>query len=173
LKSKKEIAMASRWNGVTKILFSKAAAGVTACLGAAIVLGCMNISLGGHSAAVAVPMVEEQGAFEQVGRLPVRCGPEQVVFYAVPFTSPPNLEIEDPSAQCDIVDQKENCFKVRFHANVTSSPQTLSWKARGTRAPQAVSAAPAPAAAEVQPTPPAPPAPPTLVPVSNIVAPQE
>src|SRR5258708_1939989 len=110
LSARKEIAMARRWNGVKQLLFSKAAACVTTCLGIVIVLGCMNISLGGHSAAVALPLAEEPGAFEQAGRLPVRTGPEpQVVYYAVPFAARPNLEIEDPSGLCDIVDQQENC----------------------------------------------------------------
>jgi hypothetical protein len=169
--------MARRWNGVNQLLFSKAAACVTTCLGIVIVLGCMNISLGGHSAAVALPLAEEPGAFEQAGRLPVRTGPDpQVVYYAVPFAAPPNLEIEDPSGLCDIVDQKENCFKVRFHANVTASPQSLAWKARGSRAGQQA-LAPVMPVAETQSAPSTPPitppsAPPVLVPVS-ISAPQQ
>ena len=67
--------MARRWDRVNQWLFSKTAACVTACAGAIIVVGCMNISLGGHSAAVSVPLGEEQGTFEQTGRLPVRTGP--------------------------------------------------------------------------------------------------
>jgi hypothetical protein len=152
--------MARRWVRVNQWLFSKTAACVTACAGAIIVVGCMNISLGGHSAAVSVPLGEEQGTFEQTGRLPVRTGPDPVcVYYAVPFAAPPNLEIEDPSGQSEIVDQKENCFKVRFHANVTSSPQTLAWKARGSRASQAPAAGAAPATEVLQPQPSTPSAP--------------
>jgi hypothetical protein len=172
--------MARRWDRVNQWLFSNTAACVAACVGAIIVVGCMNISLGGHSAAVSVPLAEEQGTFEQTGRLPVRTGPDPVcVFYAVPFASPPNLDVEDPSGQCDIIEQKENCFKVRFHANVTSSPQTLAWKARGTRASQ-TPATPAAATIEMsQPLPstpsapaqPMPSMPSTSVPVS-ISAPQ-
>ena len=129
--------MARRWQKVQEMLFSKTAAAAAAGLGAVIVLGCMNLSLGGKHDEVCKPVVEEIPTFEQVGKIPIRAGHDPVVYYPVAFASPPNLEVEDPFGLCDVVEQKENCFKVHFHANVTSSPQSLTWKARGIRTGQA------------------------------------
>jgi hypothetical protein len=129
--------MARRWQKVQELLFSKTAAAAVACLGAVIVLGCMNISLGGKHDEVCKPVFEECPPFEQVGKIPIRAGNDQVIYYAVAYTSPPNLEVEDPFGLCEVLEQKENCFKVHFHANVTSSPQYLAWKARGARMPSA------------------------------------
>jgi hypothetical protein len=153
----------SRWAWIEDVLFSRSAACVATCLAALIVLGCMSISLGGHSVEEVKVTPETSAVLLQEGRIPVRPGGEQDVYYPVAYSSRPNVEIDDPLGLCDIVDQKENCFRVRFHANSGNGAQVLTWKARGAHVPQPAVAQPAPATETVQPAASASPAP---VPVS-------
>jgi hypothetical protein len=74
----------------------------------------------------------------QEGKIPVRPRGEQVVYYPIAFAAAPNLELEDPKGVCDIVDQNETCFTVRFHADAAGNQQALCWKARGQRVAQGV-----------------------------------
>jgi hypothetical protein len=130
--------MASPFRQANEWLFGKTAACLAVALSAAIVLGCMSLSFGSKEGDVVKVCAVESETFEQVGRIQVRSSPlDQTYYYPVPFASRPNLEIDDPYNMCEVVEQKEDCFKVKFHANVTSSTQYLAWKARGVRVHQA------------------------------------
>jgi hypothetical protein len=102
---------------------------MAACLSLLAVLGCMSISIGNSDCAA--------GEFKQEGTFRVQTGQEVLVYYPVPFGSPPNLEVEDTFGLCEIVEQKENYFRVRYGKNVTGW-HTYSWTARGIHAPSAV-----------------------------------
>jgi hypothetical protein len=130
------------------MVFGRASAGVAACLGIVVVLGCMSINLGGRSADESKPCPDD-GVLVQEGKVPVRPGSEQVIYYPVAYASPPNLEVQDALGLCDVLEQKETCFRVRFHPNFQTTNASLSWKARGVRgsSPPAVPAGAAPEAA--------------------------
>jgi hypothetical protein len=110
------------------------------------VLGCMSINIGGHGLHDGTSCSEESGLLVQEGKVFVRPGNVQVVHYPTAFASPPNLEVEDPSGLCDVVEQKETCFTVRFRVDPNANQQSLSWKARGQRIAQPAAATSAPAA---------------------------
>jgi hypothetical protein len=151
------------------LMFSPAAARVAAGLYLLIALGCMSFTIGGRGSDEVRPATEDVGMLTQEGKVPVRPGSEQLIYYPVSYASPPNLELEDPFHVSDIVDQKENCFRVRFHESVASADLTLLWKARGVRGPSAPAAAPT-AASETSPPaviPPPAPLPGSTVPTSR------
>jgi hypothetical protein len=157
--------MARPFRDANAWLFGKTAACLAVALSAVIVLGCMSLSFGCKEGDV-IKVCEPQ-TFEQVGKIQVRSSPlDQTYYYPVPFASRPNLEIDDPYNMCEVVDQQENYFKVKFHANITSSTQQLTWKARGVHGP---AAAPPPL---FETTPPAPAADAVSVPITT-TAPQE
>ena len=122
-----------------RVLCSRAAGAVAACLSAVIAFGCMGIAIGNRTAeetkACCSPGVDDSGALMQEGKIHIRPGSEKLIYYPIPYASPPNLEIEDTCDYCDVIEEKENCFRVRFHDNFTTTQQTLCWKARGVRCP--------------------------------------
>jgi hypothetical protein len=121
-----------RW--LDAVLFNRATAGVGACVTLLVVLGCMSISIGGHSSEEAKPCPDDGGLRAQEGKFPIRPGAEQIVYYPAPYSSPPNLELEDSQGFCEIIEQKETYFRVRFRRDFLTSQQSLTWKARGMRA---------------------------------------
>ncbi len=138
-----------------RLLCSRPAGAVAASLSALIVLGCMGIAIGNRTAeetkACLGPgaVADDSSVLAQEGKIRIRPGSEKIVYYPIPYASPPNLEFQDDCDYCDVIEEKENCFRIRFHSNFSTTQQTLCWKARGVRCP-------APAAAPAEPTPTAP-----------------
>src|ERR1700682_6524953 len=121
-----------------------------------IVLGCMSFSIGGKT----VVRPPDGNPFEQSGAIELRPGAEQDVFYAIPYASTPNLEIDSMFDDLDLVELHADHFRVRNTSNVLLS-RTVEWKARGVKclplAPiTVVPPPPAPAAPSHPPPPPAP-----------------
>jgi hypothetical protein len=90
-------------------------------------LGCMNLSFGGRTEVV----TKESDSIAdgvQRGKAYADYGQEVVIYYPIPYASPPNLEIEnDGKRYLHIVEQKPDCFKVKNnHVGVE-----IAWKARG------------------------------------------
>ena len=135
-----------------RILSSRPAGAVAACLSALVVLGCMGIAIGNRTAeemkscSSPGPSAEDNGPLTQEGKIHIRPGSEKLVYYPIPYSSPPNLELADDLDYCDVIEEKENCFRVRFHTGFSTSQQTLCWKARGVRC------APPPAPPAAQPS---------------------
>ena len=91
--------------------------------------GCLCLSFGGGCGNPSAHQ-ETDGVLAQKGE--VRCGPDTpvVVYYPVPYASPPNLETHDHFHQWTILEQKADCFRV-----VQNSPgPPMNWTARGVRA---------------------------------------
>jgi hypothetical protein len=121
-----------------------------------IVLGCMSFSIGGKT----VIRTPDGNPFEQAGAIEIRPGAEQDVFYAIPYASTPNLEIDSTFDDVELVEQHADHFRVRNTSNGLLS-RTVEWKARGVKglplAPiTVVPPPPAPAASSNPPPPPAP-----------------
>jgi hypothetical protein len=111
------------------------AAGVTLV---AILLGCMSISIGKFSE----HKIEDGGlTLCQEDEVTVPAGGERDVYYPIPYPCPPHLEICDSFSHLEIVEQREDHFRVK---NTSAFRQTGTWKARGLKAP--VHGPPAPAA---------------------------
>jgi hypothetical protein len=90
-----------------------------------IVLGCMNIQLGGRTV-----VQEDSLTFTQEGSLVASAGQEVDVFYPVPYASPPNLVVEDLMHNSTLVEQKADHFRLRNDGHFSLS---CSWTARGLR----------------------------------------
>src|ERR1700730_3352638 len=107
----------------------------------------MSISIGGHwddaKTCEGADNPDESGILTQDGKILIRPGSEQIIYYPIGFVSPPNLELEDGSHYCDTVEQKEGYFRVRFHTGFWTSQESLTWKARGVRCPPPPTAPPA------------------------------
>jgi hypothetical protein len=88
-----------------------------------LTLGCLSLSFGGGSSS------EEPSRATQHGSVALHPGEELDVYYPVPYTSPPNLRLEDSLHSAYLLDQKPDHFRVKnaalFHA------QEVSWTARG------------------------------------------
>jgi hypothetical protein len=120
-----------------------------------IVLGCMSFSIGGKT----VIRTPDDNPFEQSGAIELRPGAEQDVYYAIPYASTPNLEIDSTFDDVELVDQHADHFRVRNTSNGLLS-RTVEWKARGVKG-----APPAPVTlVPSSPTPSNPPPPPAPVP---------
>jgi hypothetical protein len=100
-----------------------------------IMLGCMNISLGGHDDLFGSSGSSDSGVFAQEGKVSLLPSGEQVVYYPVPYASTPNLELDDSLHACEIVEQSATCFRVRIRSGINTNMQSVTWKARGVRAP--------------------------------------
>ncbi|MBI3412225.1 MAG: hypothetical protein HY040_28170 [Planctomycetes bacterium] len=98
-------------------------------------LGCMCLNFG--SSAKTEGVASDDGAFTQNGQINVPNRQEFVVYYPVPYASPPNLVVEpNVIAGCTVVDQKADHFVVRSDRTF---PCELKWTARGVRTPSAAS----------------------------------
>src|SRR5690348_5876233 len=98
-------------------LFSRPAGALAGALSALAVLGCMGVAIGNRVADEPKPCAasDDGGVLTQEGSIPIRPGGERVVYYPIPYASTPNLELECEGEFCDIVEQKESCFRVQFH----------------------------------------------------------
>jgi len=120
----------------------------TALAFAALGLGCMSFTFGGHTDMVAPhePAATADLAKEQTGNAQVAGGEEITVYYPIPYASPPNLVMRDPNAVCRVIEQKADCFRIRNTASLTAGYNYVAWTARGVPVqPQGVSPANAPA----------------------------
>jgi hypothetical protein len=102
---------------------------VGAVAGAAIgliLLGCMSISLDGRP--IRIEHFTEDGITCHRGTVHVPANADADVYYPLPFASKPNLELTDPFGNCEIVLQREDCFRVH---NTSCISTTAKWKARG------------------------------------------
>ena len=103
---------------------STAVTAVLACI--VIILGCMSITIGGRTT---VDTTSEDGMLIQEGETQVGAGAERDVFYPIPYASPPNLEIDSTFNHYQLIDQKEDHFRVRNTSNAFCLK--CEWKARG------------------------------------------
>ena len=92
-------------------------------------VGCMSLNIGGKTE-VASQDTPVAGEGLQRGKAFVPQGREVCVYYPVPYTSPPNLEIEDLSNRhnIQIVEQKPDYVRLR---NTSGAAVDVSWKTRG------------------------------------------
>src|SRR3954454_7816269 len=88
---------------------------VASLLLVAIVLGCMNLSLG-EKTVTYVPPPSDGVPYAQDGKVSVPANGTKTVYYPVPYASIPNLELPDDfnggSDHLEITDQKPHCFTV-------------------------------------------------------------
>jgi len=107
-------------------LLLRRSAGVVSGLGfLVIILGCMNIQLGGRTV-----LQEDSLTLTQQGSIAASSGQEVDVFYPVPYASPPNLVLEDFTHNYTVVDQKPDRFRLRNNGPFTP---TCEWTAHGVR----------------------------------------
>jgi hypothetical protein len=126
-----------------------AAAGVS-LLG--LFLGCMSFSIGGRNYEChRLDGLCDNEVLSQHGAVRLSPGDEQDVYYPIPYASPPNLELGD-LLRIDyiLLEQRADHFRVRIKSCLDLV--TLTWKARGVRAPAIVAqpAVPAQTAADAQ-----------------------
>jgi hypothetical protein len=110
----------------------------------ACALGCMNLHFGRTEV-----VGSDNSTGLQSGKARLGSGDDLVVHYPVPYAYPPNLELDNDGAECKLIEQKPDYFRVK---NLTSSAREVSWKARGVKTPQPPGASP-PAAEAVFGTP--------------------
>lgn len=119
-------------------------------VGAALValactMGCVNLQFGGKS-----NCTEDPSVVPQTSSITIPKGQELTIYYPKAYVSPPNLELDNSSAACKIVEQKADHFRVR---NDGATPLTVNWTARGMPAqPAGVGAQPTVAAVPGTPT---------------------
>jgi hypothetical protein len=123
-----------------------------------IFLGCMSLSIGERKVVEKIVPAEctEEGVLCQEGKVTFQRGSSQVVYYPIPYASPPNLEINQDGPFCFsddviLVEQKDDHFIVR--TNSSGSPVTVRWRARGLRRPAAPVPTPAGPALPPRPVP--------------------
>jgi hypothetical protein len=100
---------------------------------AAVILGCMSLSIAERSATTSMAdtdVLAQEGTFAQID------AQSKVVYYPIPYASPPNLEFtaesESRVADVEILEQKEDHFRFRVPGG---SSGWVKWKARGLRRP--------------------------------------
>lgn len=111
-----------------------------ACLavGAAIValvssMGCLNLQFGGKSSTT-----EDPSVVPQTSSITIPKGQELTVYYPKPYASPPNLELDNSSQNCKIIEQRADHFRVRNDGTTLE----VKWTARGVPMQAAVVVAP-------------------------------
>jgi hypothetical protein len=120
-----------------------------------LILGCMSLSIGGslpdHSDSA-------DGVLMQKGDVHLQHGETQVVYYPIPYASPPNLTLDEDGPfgpEYAILEQAPDHFRVGprqgMGGRLSAFGDTVRWKAQGVRAPAPVAATPPPV-----PPPPAP-----------------
>ncbi len=87
--------------------------------------GCLCLNIGGCD------HPENDGVLTQSGE--AICGPGRpvIVYYPIPYATPPNLEIRDCFKKCTVLEQKADCFTI---AQDSRSFPSVEWTARGVRA---------------------------------------
>jgi hypothetical protein len=93
-----------------------------------IVLGCMSFSFGGHE--VSIEHNGGDGITCHDGTIQVPAHACLNVYYPAPFSSKPNLEVTECFGRCEILEQREDGFRVRNNSIFTV---TAEWQARGLR----------------------------------------
>jgi hypothetical protein len=105
--------------------------GVVALTGlVALFLGCMSLSIGERKI-LQSSCFADGDLLCQTGKVTVRPSSEKVVFYPIPYASPPNLELEGDS-NVIVVEQKDDHFRVKS-ADHGPWTETVTWSARGVR----------------------------------------
>jgi|GEM_PF-3607814 len=89
----------------------------------AIILGCMNLSIGERTM-----LPDDHLAYTQAGSVHVEIGQELDVYYPVPYASPPNLEFKGLGSYT-IVDQQADHFRVHNNGGLLG----FDWTARGVK----------------------------------------
>ena len=121
------------------------AAGVV--LFVAFSLGCMSLSFGGRTEVIA----PGDSPYAQSGAVELPPYEEQIIYYPIPYQSPPNLTVLDSPRNhrpFRIVDQRGDGFRIK---NETEGRLLVEWSAKGLRvmagsaAPLVVPADPTPA----------------------------
>lgn len=107
--------------------WQRRAATVGGLLFTAFALGCMSLSFGGRTEVV--PADGPCGA--QTGQVNVPGQEEAVIYYPVPYLTPPNLVLDAGCVSCRIVDQKPDHFRVK---NLGAGAELITWKSRGLKA---------------------------------------
>jgi hypothetical protein len=136
--------------GISALTGSRSLLAGLVILTLAIFLGCMSLSIGGRTyEAGSNDLTSEAEMLVQGGDVRVRPHGEQTVYYPIPYAHAPNLNLGEEADDCTILEQKEDCFRVR---NTSFFAATIHWKARGMKVPppappEALPAAPIPNAA--------------------------
>jgi hypothetical protein len=144
----------SRDPSLTRVL-PRLVPALAALLMLGIFLGCMSLNIGSR-----VCSELEGEVLEQCGQVNVRPDEEQLVYYPIPYASPPNLTLERcfPAEYARIIDQQADHFRILVTGFTTPKAVEIDWTARGIPAPRV---APTPA---VPVPPPCPPPGPPIVP---------
>jgi hypothetical protein len=140
---------APRPSRLSDLLLSRPVGATAAAISALIFLGCLSLSFDRHYPGEHA----EEGIMCHHGEVRLAAGAEEVVYYPLPFASPPNLELTSQFNWCELVKQCEDRFIVR---NTSSFQLTAEWKARGPKPPPPVGpaiAAPPPVAPAAAPPP--------------------
>jgi hypothetical protein len=112
----------------------------------ALFLGCMSLSIGDRN--------NDADVLDQSGKVCLKRGEVQDVYYPIPYASPPNLEVDWMDADaCEILEQRADHFRIVMKAG--TSPFGVKWKARGVKAPVVVPAAASPCPPPTEAPPPA------------------
>ena len=114
--------------GAERVLFGRAACAVAACLTVLIILGCMT----NNYCSMPEGVSEADGILTQTGEASLPGSSEQFIYYPVPYSSPPNLELEGTLNYFKLLEQKADGFRIRNEYSLTHS---VTWKARGQRIP--------------------------------------
>ncbi|HEY7157155.1 MAG TPA: hypothetical protein VH575_24590, partial [Gemmataceae bacterium] len=93
-----------------RVLLSRSVGALAGVVIVLIILGCMSLSFGGLSIGC---KTEPDGTVCQEGKVNLHQGQELDVYYPVPYTSPPNLELSGDADKCEIVEQKADHFRIR------------------------------------------------------------
>jgi hypothetical protein len=117
-----------------------------------IFAGCMSLNIGRTSNHVTSDAVSEDGVYLQQGVARLKGGGEAEVHYPIAYQRLPNVELDDDSDHCEIVEQHEDHFKVR---NTSPFKAEAHWKARGVRVASAIAPPAVPATPPPDPPPPA------------------
>src|SRR5262245_46299340 len=91
------------------------------CLAGLFFLGCAS---GPPRSGV---VEESHGVSVQQSSLDLAPGQETFVFYPKRYQGPPNLEVKSTGNICQVLEQKDNGFRVKNIS--TASPGSLTWKA--------------------------------------------
>jgi len=143
------------WRGLSwlraaeRVLFSRPAGALSALLTTLIIFGCMSTNHYHTTEEVRVAPAGEGSesqatALVQSGKITFKAGTMQVIYYPIPYASPPNLELDD-AEYFDLLEQKDKFFRIRCHTNSDYEKFTSHWKARGLPIPPPPGPPPEPA----------------------------
>lgn len=103
---------------------------------AVVVLGCMSLNFGGRevhcTGSPSGVVLGPGGVMQQEGKATLRPGELVTVYFPVPYSSPPNLEVTEASclrSHVRVMTQEGGSFVVRN--DDTAFDRTVHWTARG------------------------------------------